>query len=303
MRVGAVFPQIEIGTDPGAVRDWAQAAEGLGYHHIAIFDHVLGASRIGRPNWGAMYDHTDQFHEPFVLMGFLSAATRSIEMATSILVLPQRQAALAAKQAAAVDILSGGRLRLGVGAGWNEVEFEALGASFKRRGESIEEQIEVMRALWTSEVIDFEGDHHRIAAAGINPPPVQRPIPVWMGGGADQVLRRIGRLADGWFANTSRRTASRVGIPPFAPDERGRERLSVLAASARAAGRDPAGLGVEVRIELSGRDADSAAAELERWRDFGGVTHAQFGTMRAGLKDPGGHMLALERFREAAGPF
>ncbi len=301
MRIGAVFPQTEIGPDPGAVREWAQAAEALGYDHVAIFDHVLGAGRAGRPGWGGMYDSADQFHEPFALMGFLAAVTRRIELATSILVLPQRQAALAAKQAAAVDVLSRGRLRLGVGSGWNRVEFEALGARFAGRGEALEEQVALMRALWTRDAVTFEGRWHRVAGAGISPPPVRRPIPVWLGGGADRVLRRVGRIADGWFANTSRRTAERVGVPPFTPDGCGRERLGLIARSARDAGRDPARIGVEVRIELAAGGVEAAAAELGRWRAFGGVTHAQFGTMRAGLDGPGGHVRALERFMDAAG--
>ena len=300
MRIGAVFPQIEIGADAGAVREWAQAAEALGYDHVAIFDHVLGAGRGSRPDWGGMYDSSDQFHEPFALMGFLAAVTRRIELATSILVLPQRQAALAAKQAAAVDVLSRGRLRLGVGSGWNHVEFEALGAGFAGRGAALEEQVALMRALWTRDSVTFDGALHRVRGAGMSPPPVRRPIPVWLGGGADRVLGRVGRIADGWFANTSRRTAQRVGVPPFTPDGAGRRRLELIARSAREAGRDPALLGVEVRVELAGRGVEGAAADLGRWRAFGAVTHAQFGTMRAGLDGPGGHIRALERFMDAA---
>ena len=299
MKIGAVFPQLEIGTDPGEIREWAQAVESLGYDHIAIFDHVLGASRASRPQWGGMYDHADPFHEPFALMGYFAAVTRRVRLATSVLVLPQRQTALVAKQAAAVDVLCGGRLRLGVASGWNDVEFEALGACFRTRGARLEEQIKLMRRLWMSNLVTFEGEHHHVNDAGINPPPVQRPIPVWFGGGADRVLRRIGRMAEGWFANTSRRTAARVGIPPFSPDESGRERLAVIASSAREAGRDPAEIGVEVRIELAGRTPERAAEEVDVWRSAGGVTHAQFTTMRAGLADHRQHLAALGRFIEA----
>ena len=299
MKIGAVFPQLEIGTDPGEIREWAQAVESLGYDHIAMFDHVLGAGRAGRPQWGGMYDHTDPFHEPFALMGYLAAVTRRVRLATSVLVLPQRQTALAAKQSAAVDILSGGRLRQGVASGWNDVEFEALGACFRTRGARLEEQIELMRHMWTSDLVTFAGEHHHVGDAGINPPPVQRPIPVWLGGGADRVLRRIGRMADGWFANTSRRTAARVGIPPFSPDESGRDRLAVIASAARDAGRDPARIGVEVRIELSGRTPECAAQEVDMWRSVGGVTHAQFTTMRAGVADHAQRLAALGRFIEA----
>ena len=299
MKIGAVFPQLEIGNDPGEIREWARAVESLGYDHIAIFDHVLGAGRSGRPRWDGMYDHADPFHEPFALMGYLAAATGRVRLATSVLVLPQRQAALVAKQSAAVDILSGGRLRLGVASGWNDVEYEALGACFRTRGLRIEEQVELMRRIWTSGLVTFAGKYHRLDYAGINPLPVQRPIPVWFGGGADRVLRRIGRMADGWFANTSRRTAARVGIPPFSPDESGRERLAVIAGAAREAGRDPAEIGVEVRIELAGRTPECAAEEVDLWRSVGGVTHAQFTTMRAGLKDLSQHLAALGRFIDA----
>ena len=296
MKIGAVFPQLEIGNDPGEIREWARAVESLGYDHIAIFDHVLGAGRSGRPRWGGMYDHTDPFHEPFALMGYLAAATGRVGLATSVLVLPQRQAALVAKQSAAVDILSRGRLRLGVASGWNDVEYEALGACFRTRGPRIEEQVELMRRIWTSDLVTFAGKYHHLDDAGINPLPVQRPIPVWFGGGADRVLRRIGRMADGWFANTSRRSAARVGIPPFSPDESGRERLAVIAGAAREAGRDPAEIGVEVRIELAGRTPECAAEEVDLWRSVGGVTHAQFTTMRAGLEDLSQHLAALGRF-------
>ena len=300
MKIGAVFPQLEIGTDPGTIREWAVAAESLGYDHVAIFDHVLGAGRAGRPGWNGMYDHADQFHEPLVLMGFLAAVTSRVQFATSVLVLPQRQAALVAKQAAAVDILSGGRLRLGVASGWNDIEFEALGASFNTRGARIEEQIEIMRCLWKEHLVTFAGDFHRVTDAGIRPLPARRHIPLWLGGGAGKVLRRVGRMADGWFANTSRRTAARVGIAPFSPDESGRERLAEIYAAAREAGRDPASIGVEVRIELADRTPEQAAGELSEWHSFGGITHAQFTTMRAGIDDLGQHLAALGRFIAAA---
>ena len=216
-----------------------------------------------------------------------------------MLVLPQRETALVAKQSAAVDILSGGRLRLGVASGWNDIEFEALGACFRTRGARIEEQVELMRRMWASDLVTFAGEHHRVDDAGINPPPVQRPIPVWFGGGADRVLRRIGHMADGWFANTSRRTAARVGIPPFSPDESGHERLALIFSAAREAGRDPAEIGVEVRIELAGRTPECAAEEVDMWRSFGSVTHVQFTIMRAGIADHSQRLDALGRFIEA----
>ena len=300
MKIGVVFPQIEIGADPAAVRDFAQAAEDLGYDHLAIFEHVLGANSGSRPDWGGPYDHTHLFHEPFVLVGYLAGLTKTIEFATGVLVLPQRQTALVAKQAAAADVLSRGRLRLGVGVGWNHVEFEALGEEFSDRGPRVEEQIEVLRLLWTRELVTFDGLWHKITDAGINPPPVQRPIPLWIGGGANRVLRRIGRLADGWFANTSPRMAGVGRAAPFRPDDTGRAKVAVIREHARRAGRDPMEIGIECRIELAGRDPADAAADIEAWRDVG-ATHVQLTTLRAGLGGLDAHIDAMRRFKEAAG--
>ena len=173
MKLGAVFPQTEIGNDPGAIREYAQAAENMGYNHIMAFDHVLGANAGSRPGWSGGYRHTDAFHEPFVLFGFLSGQTTTIELVTAVIILPQRQTALVAKQAAVVDVLSGGRLRLGIGVGWNPVEYEALGEDFSNRGLRSEEQIDLMRKLWTNELIDYDGRWHKITDAGLNP--VARP--------------------------------------------------------------------------------------------------------------------------------
>lgn len=285
MRLGVIFPQTEIGADPGAVRDYAQAAESLGYEHLAVFDHVLGADASKRPGWKKPYQHTDMFHEPFVLFGYLAAVTEKIQLTTGILILPQRQTALVAKQAAAVDVLTGGRLRLGVGIGWNDVEYEALGENFHNRGRRSEEQIELMRALWTNEVVDFHGRYHKVSHAGINPLPVQRPIPIWLGGGAPQVLRRIGRLADGWF-------------PQFQPDEKGRERIAEMKEHARAAGRNPADVGIDGRISITAGDPAAWRETAAAWSELG-ATHLLVNTMRAGLKGPDQHIKAIERFKEA----
>src|SRR5467141_3322762 len=201
MRLGVVFPQTEIGSDPAVIRDYAQAAESAGYDHLLVFDHVLGGKLERFDKLGRRPPYTDEspFHEVFVLFGYLAAASQRLELVTGIIILPQRQTALVAKQAAAVDVLSGGRLRLGVGVGWNPVEFEALGEDFHTRGRRVEEQVEVMRALWTKELITVGGQHHRITDAGLNPLPVQRPIPVWMGGESEVVQRRMARVADGWM--------------------------------------------------------------------------------------------------------
>src|SRR5438445_6168566 len=201
MRVGAVFPQLEIGTDPEVIAKYARTVEKLGYDRLAIFDHVLGADSNRAGGWTGAYDHRSAFHEPLVLFGYLAAITTRLKLATAILVLPQRQTALVAKQAAEVDVLSGGRLIVGSGIGWNQVEYEALGMSFSNRGKRIEEQIALLRRLWTQEVVDFKGRWHRVDRAGLNPLPVQRPIPVWMGGNADPAMERIARLADGYFTH------------------------------------------------------------------------------------------------------
>ena len=284
MQLGVVFPQTEIGSDPGAVRDYAQAAEALGYEHLLVFDHVLGADASKREEWNRPYSHVDTFHEPFVLFGYLAAITEKLQMTTGILILPQRQAALVAKQAAAVDVLTGGRLRLGIGIGWNDVEYEALGENFRNRGRRCEEQIELMRALWTQDIVNFEGRYHKVTHAGINPLPVQQPIPVWFGGGADQVVDRIGRLGDGWF-------------PQFQPDSAGQERIGQMRDIAAGAGRDPADIGIEGRLNYAdGPDAWNRTAEA--WAECG-ATHLSINTMRAGLPSPDAHIKAIEEFKQA----
>jgi probable F420-dependent oxidoreductase len=190
MHIGVVFPQTEIGNDPGAIREYAQAVEDLGYHHLLVYDHVLGASPVNRPGWRG-YTSETPFHEPFVLFSYLAGLTQQLELVTGVLILPQRQTALVAKQAAEVDVLSGGRLRLGIGLGWNQVEFEALNEHFRTRGARIEEQVDVLRALWTQPVVTVHGRWHQIEEAGINPLPIQRPLSVWFGGHADPILTRL----------------------------------------------------------------------------------------------------------------
>ncbi len=287
MRIGVTFPQTEIGNDPIAIRDYAQAVEDMGYAHILAFDHVSGANAGSRPGWSGAYNHEDAFHEIFVLLGYLAGVTKTVELVTGIVILPQRQTVLAAKQAAAIDVLSGGRLRLGVGIGWNDVEYEALGEEFGNRGRRQEEQIDVMRRLWTNELVTYEGTWHRITDAGINPLPVQQPIPVWFGGGAEATLRRIGRMGDGW-------------IPFGGPDEETAAAMERARGYAREAGRDPSALGFETTINADGDGLDGAADYIEAWERIGG-THLVVSTMGCGLDSPGAHVEALRRFREAAG--
>jgi probable F420-dependent oxidoreductase len=292
MQAGAVFPQLEIGTDPDAIETYARTVEDLGFDHLVIFDHVLGADANRPGGWTGVYDHRSMFHEPFVLYGYLAAITTRIRLATAVIVLPQRQAALVAKQAAEVDVLSRGRLTLGVGIGWNEVEYEALGQSFTNRGRRIEEQIAVMRALWTLEVVDFKGRWHRIDRAGLRPLPVQRPIPIWMGGGWDRqkraivepAARRIARIADGWFTHVPVNEDGRVGMEAF-------RRLL------QEEGRDPAKFPVEARLPAANSGAEEWKRGLEMARQMG-MTSVELTTMGAGYRSLDEHLDALRRFRE-----
>ena len=286
MQVGVTFPQNEIGADPKTIRDYAQAAEDLGYEHLLAYDHVLGADPSNREGWRG-YTHETMFHEPLTLFCYLAAITQHLELVSGVIVLPQRQTALVAKQAAEVDVLSSGRLRLGVGIGWNAVEYEALGGDFSTRGARIEEQIEVMRLLWTQEVVSYEGKYHRIDEAGINPLPVQRPIPVWMGARADVGLRRTARVAGGWF-------------PLGPPDEKMREALKRLRDYVEEAGRDPESVGIEARLDVARVPPEEWVARTEAWRSLG-ATHISINTMNAGLGSPREHVETIQRYKEALG--
>jgi probable F420-dependent oxidoreductase len=285
MRIGVVFPQTEIGTDAAVIRDYGQAAKQLRYHHILAYDHVLGANVASRPDWRPPYTHQSKFHEPFVLFAYLAGLTTTIELVTGVLILPQRQTALVAKQAAALDVLSGGRLRLGIGIGWNPVEYEALDENFGNRGQRSEEQVELLRRLWTHELVSFDGRWHKISDAGINPLPVQRPIPIWFGGGHDRVLRRLARLGDGWF-------------PQLPPGEKCRAAIEKIATYAREAGRDPKRIGIEGRMTISAESAETWQEQIEAWKEVG-ATHLSVNTMNAGFNNPAAHIDAIRNFREA----
>lgn len=285
MKLGVVFPQTEIGNDPAAIRDYAQAAEQIGYSHLLVFDHVLGADPERHSPWRGPYTHQSAFHEPFVLFGFLAGQTTSLELVTGILISPQRQTALIAKQAAAVDVLSKGRLRLGLGVGWNAVEYEALGENFHNRGRRMEEQVELLRKLWTEPVVSFKGRWHQVPDAGINPLPVQRPIPIWMGGMSEPVLKRIARMADGWF-------------PQFQPGDEARAILARLHGYLREAGRPLTAVGIEGRLSASQLPQERWGEAARAWRELG-ATHLSFNTMGAGFTSPQQHIDAVRRFHDA----
>jgi probable F420-dependent oxidoreductase len=288
VRIGVIFPQNEIGTDPLVLRDFAQAAEELGYSHLQAYDHVVGADTTVRPGWDGPYDFHSLFHEPMVLFGYLAALTKRIELVTGILILPQRQTVLVAKQATEVDVLSAGRFRLGIGIGWNKVEYDALGSNFNDRGKRSEEQIALLRALFSGESVSFEGRWDHVDAAGINPLPVQRPIPIWIGGSSEPAVRRAATIGDGWF-------------PQVAAGESARSAVGRVRSYVAAAGRDPARFGIEGGIDLAGSGPDDWVRAVEFWRTLN-VSHLRIVTMEAGFETPQAHIDAIRLFRESV-PF
>jgi probable F420-dependent oxidoreductase len=284
MRIGVVFPQTELGGDAGAVRAYAQRAEELGFTHLLAYDHVVGADATVHTGWDGPYDVHTTFHEPMVLYGYLAAVT-SMELVTGVIILPQRQTVLAAKQAAEVDLLTGGKFRLGVGIGWNRVEYEALGQDFSTRGKRLEEQITILRQLWTEQAVTFGGSFDRITGAGLAPLPVQRPIPVWVGAQSPRAYRRAGRLGNGWF-------------PQIAPGPQLDEARQIVTEAAVEAGRDPASLGMEGQLRWQ-EDQDKLAAAMRQWQ-HAGATHLSVNTMGAGFRTVDDHLAALATAAEAA---
>jgi probable F420-dependent oxidoreductase len=285
LQIGVVFPQTEFGNDPAAIKDYTQTAEDLGYTHILAYDHVLGANPERPGGWQGPYSFNDPFHEVFQLFSFMSGVTERIEFITGILILPQRQTALVAKQASGLDVLSGGRLRLGVGLGWNPVEYQALGENFTNRGKRIEEQISLLRRLWTEELVSFEGNYHSIPDAGINPLPVQRPIPVWFGGHHPNVLRRVGKMGDGW-------------LPNYREAEEARQSWEAIQKAALEAGRDPGTIGLEPRLRFLDGRPDLWNRQITEWKELG-ATHLSINTMGAGFNTPQQHLDALRTFKES----
>ncbi len=297
MQIGATFPQLEINPDPGEIKEYAQAVERMGFKFIMAYDHVIGANMASRPDWKGPYNLASQFFEPFTLFPFLAAVTEKVKLITRVVILPQRQAVLVAKQAACIDVLSRGRMILGIGTGWNEVEYEALGVKFSERGRIYDDQIGVLRELWSKEAVTLKTPYHTVTDAGLNPMPVQRPIPIWMGGGTmrirkgqdipDAVLRRIARLADGW-------------IPMWGPDARGLQWLETYRGYCREYGRDPSTIALAGNIDVRAADGAKWAEQCKAWRDCG-ASHLTINTMDDGLKGAEQHLKRLEEVRKALG--
>ncbi len=283
MLLNALFPTRDIGSDPAKIRDWAQAAEGLGYHCIEVADHVYGAAPRG--DWKPNYSEFDPFHETFTTMAFLAAVTTKVQLCSGVLILPQRQTGLVAKQAAQVDILSGGRVRLGIGVGWNHVEDEALGMDWKTRGARQAEQIEVMRKLWTEDFVTFSGKFHTLVDVNQLPVPVQRPIPIWFGGSSDAVIKRAARLGD--------------GCTPFLSPAPAEPKLAMLYEHLKSFGRDRASFGLEGWLRMDQPDPQLWGAAAEGWKRLGAqmvMMHPMFRT-----PDFDGQIEMLHRFKEVAG--
>ena len=293
MKLGVALPIVDIGGEAGAIREFVQAAEEIGYQGIALPDHVLGANPASRPGWTQPRGRsTDLYHDPFVLFGFLAGVTRIEDFSTQVLILPQRQTVLVAKQAACLDVLSGGRFRLGIGVGWNEVEFTGLNEDFHNRGRRSEEQVEVMQALWREPHVAFQGKWHRIEDAGINPRPAAGKVPLWYGGHAEATLRRTVKWGDGWMPLA------------YAPGEEARTAFDKLRRMAEAAGRDPATIGIDTRVSAAGEE-DGWRGTVQFWKSCG-VTHLtlanyyQSGHLRRiEGRTLGDHIAAMRRYRSA----
>ena len=280
MKIGVVFPQVEAEIDQAAIRDYTQAVEELGYSHILTFSHVLGANPDRPSGWSGPYTYKDPFFEPLVLYSFMAAISNRLEFTTGIIIAPQRQTALLAKQAATLDILCNGRLRLGFGLGWNHVEYESLNENFHNRGKRIEEQVELMKELWTKPLVNFEGTWHKVSDAGINPLPIQKPIPIWFGGHHNNVLKRVAKMGDGW-------------MPNYNSPQDAMKSLSDLDLYLAETGRSIADIGIEVRYQAKPGRKDRWIEWLSDWNNAG-ATHACVNTMGNGFTSMNQHIHLLE---------
>ena len=287
MNIGLVFPQTEFGNDPIAIRDYAQTAEELGYTHVVAYDHVIGANPNRPGGWQGPYTYESAFHEPFVLFAYMAGVTQKLGFVPGVIILPQRQTVLVAKQAAALDVLSGGRLRLGVGLGWNKVEYIALNQDFHNRGRRIEEQVALLRQLWTQPLVNFTGEWHTVPDAGLKPLPVQQPIPIWFGASALAAVQRAARLGDGWLC-THRTLAD--AQPALEHIKRQLEKM----------GRSRAEFGIEARLPYGDGNPATWATLIRDWQ-AAGATHFSLNTMGLGFDTPAAHMAAVRKVAEAVG--
>jgi len=284
MLLNAIYPTRDIGGDPAKIRDWAQAAEDLGFAYIEVPDHVFGAT--ARDGWSPLYNETDPFHETFTTLAFLAAATKTIKLSSGVLILPQRQTGVVAKQAAEVDILSGGRLRLGIGVGWNHVEYASLDSDWQTRGARQGEQVEVLRKLWTQDLVSYAGRFHDLVEVNIVPPPVQRPIPIWFGGSSDAVVKRAARIGDGW-------------MPIIPPDEAAEAKLAELRGHLKDFGRDPETFGLEGWLRVDEDDPQRWAEAADGWRRLGAQMVMLYPMYRIPTFEA--QIETLRRFKDVAG--
>ena len=284
MEFGAVLPHNEIGTDPGAIRAWAQGVEALGAGHILLYDHVLGADPNRPGGWRGAYDKDVAFHEPLTTFAFIAAVTERVQMMPTVMILPQRQAALVAKQAAEVAILSRNRFRLGVGTGWNTIEYEALGVPYAGRGKRQEEQVELMRKLWSEDSLSFDGKLHRVDAASINPRP-SRQIPIWFGGSAPALIERCARIGDGW-------------IPLMGANDAARAAIDAIRKQRTVAGKSMDDFGIQAQAQFRGGNPDRWRTHAAAWRDMG-ATHLALATHNAGPAGVDGHLRRLSQYLDA----
>ena len=281
MEYGVVLPHNEIGTDPGAMKAFAQGAEALGAKQLLVYDHVVGADPDRLGGFQGVYDKDVAFHEPLTTLAFIAAVTESIELVTTILILPQRQTVLVAKQAAEVAILSNNRLRLGVGTGWNQIEYDALNVPFERRGARQAEQVALMRELWGEDSLDYSGEFHRIDKASINPRP-SKPIPVWFGGAAPAVLKRCAELGDGW-------------VPLMGANSAAAEAISLLKAARAAAGKNWEGFQIQAQAQYAGGTPERWQSHSDKWEALG-ATKIAIATHNAGQTNVDGHLRRIEEY-------
>jgi len=288
MKIGAVFPQTEIESDPLILKDFAQSVEELGFNHLIAYDHVVGKNTTNIPDWKMPYSHKSSFQEPLMLFSYLAGVTTQLAFMTGVIILPQRQTALFAKQAANLDIYCAGRLRLGIGLGWNKVEYDALNADFTNRGIRMDEQIDFLRRCWTEETFVYDMDFHSMDDAGICPLPIQKPIPLWIGGTSRAAMKRAAKMGDGW-------------LPYAQPGESAEETMQVFNALVESAGREPGSVAVENIIFMGDafgdpvRPVETAISEARLWK-AAGASYISFDTMRCHFKDLNEHVRVLEKF-------